>query len=549
MDQPRTAKAPSRNAPLPLALLLLGLSTVFFFGNDRGHFYRPGHHNATTANTMGIVANLSPEHTFLGFFYRTVDDDNTPTYRLYNRFPIGGYGLIKLATWPVGDSLSARLWAARLFMLAFFVGAAVLAYLSLSRLVADQWIALTATLLTFASYYCLYYNDAVNPEVSMSLFGVLLTFHGMVIFEHEGRFRQLPIKGCVALLLGWHVYALLLPFIALRLGSELIRLPLCAGLRYLSPLSNRYLMLGGVCLLFGGAILAFNLINESQYLVLNAEKTQMENPTIESILRRVGVDDADFYATYAATAWPSFLKRQFLSIARMSLPYALSGYAQALGESAQGPLKLLAIVLGITASGALLIGLRLVRHKILLATLVLYGFCWGLSMRYHTAFHDFESVHYIGIPLVLFSLVLLFIRKRWGDRVVVGLAVAALVVFGLSSVEMSRVGNDAQAAALQKTLLSDFAAIRAQIPPDGRVFVPISSSWKADSTFAGVRRALSYYLAERIIIYNEPLGRRRFANWGIASQRGETDGLLTPGNRLRFLYDRDALRTPRNGRE
>ena len=45
----------------------------------------------------------------------------------------------------------------------------------------------------------------INPETVMDLFGVMLTFHGMVVFVQEDRFRQLLGKVCAALLLGWHV--------------------------------------------------------------------------------------------------------------------------------------------------------------------------------------------------------------------------------------------------------------------------------------------------------------------------------------------------------
>ncbi len=107
--------------------------------------------------------------------------------------------------------------------LLFFAGSAVLACLSLCRLTTDRWIALIASLLAFSSYYLLYYNDMIATENGLSLFGVLLTFHGMVLFAQEGRFRQLLVKACAALLLGWHVYALLLPFIVLGMASELNR--------------------------------------------------------------------------------------------------------------------------------------------------------------------------------------------------------------------------------------------------------------------------------------------------------------------------------------
>ena len=51
----------------------------------------------------------------------------------------------------------------------------------------------------------------------------MLVFHGMAIFVQEGRFRQLLVKSCVALLLGWHVYAFLLPFIIFGMAAELLQ--------------------------------------------------------------------------------------------------------------------------------------------------------------------------------------------------------------------------------------------------------------------------------------------------------------------------------------
>ena len=249
---------------LPLLLLLLALATVFLFGNDREQFYRPGLHNMASAEHLAVAVNLSPEHNFLMFHHQTLDEDGTPSYAPYNRFPIGGYALIKLATLPFKNDLSAQIHAARMVLLLFFAGSAVLAYLSLCRLTADRRIALTASLLAFSSYYLLYYNDTLDPENSLSLFGVLLTFHGMVLFVWEGRLRQLLIKACAALLLGWHVYALLLPFIVLGMASELHRVrrlsvpPSLAGqIKHCvaALLCSRYLTLSVVTLLFGVAVL------------------------------------------------------------------------------------------------------------------------------------------------------------------------------------------------------------------------------------------------------------------------------------------------------
>ena len=210
-------------AALPLLLLLLTLSTVFPFGGERGYFYRPWTHTNNTADHLAVAANRSPAHNFLGFYRQTLDAAGAPTYDVYNRFPIGGSLLTKLAILPFGDDSSAQLYAARLLMLLFFTATAVLAYLSLARLTTHRWMALTATLLAFSSPYCLYYNDMVATLVWPDLFGLFLVFHGMVTFVQEGRFRQLLVKTCLALLLGWHVYALLLPFVVLGLAGALVQ--------------------------------------------------------------------------------------------------------------------------------------------------------------------------------------------------------------------------------------------------------------------------------------------------------------------------------------
>ncbi len=211
---------------LPLLLLLLALATVFLFGGDREQFYRSGahgngNHNYTSSQNMAVAANLSPDHGFLMFIRRQIAAGTT-SYVPYSRFPIGSYVLVKLAILPFPDDMAAQTYAARLVMLSFFAAAAVLAYLAFARLLANRWIALTATLLAFSSYNCLYYSDMVSPEVA-ALFGLWLAFHGMVVFVQDGRFRQLLVKACAAILLGWHVVPAILLFAGLGMAKELLQ--------------------------------------------------------------------------------------------------------------------------------------------------------------------------------------------------------------------------------------------------------------------------------------------------------------------------------------
>ena len=237
-------------------------------------------------------------------------------------------------TLPFSDDLSAQIYAARMLMLLFFAAAVVLAYQALSRLTPDRWIALTATLLAFSSPYCLYYSDMINPETVMDLFGVMLTFHGMVVFVQEDRFRQLLGKACAALLLGWHVFALLLTFIILGMATELARafsrlnrvnVEPVAALRPPFALAGRYLTLGVVPLLFGSSLLALNFTNE--YFALNGNQSWTDLPSFQSMLARTG-QNPDYNALHAdVLAWPFFLERLFSHIGSgISIPFSLLGY-------------------------------------------------------------------------------------------------------------------------------------------------------------------------------------------------------------------------------
>ena len=538
---------------LPPALLLLALSSVFVFGSDqRGYFarsfsYGEGAHDEISAKNMAIVENLSIEHHFVMFERQILDAYGESVLLVYNRFPIGSYALIKLATLPFGDDLSAKIYAAKTLMLLFFAAAALMAYLVLLRITASRWIALTATLLAFSSPFCLYYGDAITSEAIVDIFGMLLVFHGMAVFEQEGRFRQLAVKTCAALLLGWHVYALLLPFIAFGLMRELVRArsdvstppPVLCQLKRaaLSLLRSRYLALGVIALAFGISMLAINFTNE--YFALNRETPLTELPSIRSMLIRIsGVD-----ITYTGRApndpslsWPVFLERQFHRVGAQFLPYAFS--PAFVDHDHRSAMLRLFVMLGIAASAASLIGLLFVRrHKILLASLAISGFCWALPMRDSTSapFHHFEGLFYIGVALTLFTIILLGLRRFAGERLIAALSVAALLIFAFSALRMSQLDNPIQTVELQEAAVADFEVIRSTT--EGKSIL-INSMPR----FLSRRHVVHYYLSGRPTQYGYETGSADERPFDFIVTGARADGLasLTPQNRMMFLYEWNA---------
>ena len=557
----RPAIPPPRriNAAIPLLLLLLALSTVYLFGNDWGHFRRhlPSH-DGDSAKNLALAENLSPNHNFRLFLRLYPGPDGAPAYEMYSRFPIGSYALIKLAIAPFGDHLSAQLHAARILMLLMFAAAAALAYQSLRRITARPAIALTATLLAFSSYYILFYNDMIANEIIMDLFAVMLVFHGMTVFIQEKRFPQLLIKTAIAILLGWHVYALLLPFIALGLTAELIRAakhpqpPTAtpARLRYIAKkfLTSRYLALGIAAALFGLAVLTFNLANE--YTAHDGNVPLRQLPSAQSILKRIGQDPQYNAAQIDALEWRRFLPGQFRRIGRMTLPYALTAHTDGLhGFHPPGQIPLPYLPIGLAALAACLAGLLLTpRHRLLLATLALSGIAWAILVRHNTAVHNYESVFYIGIPLTLFTLILCQAQQQWSRRRIpqcarpltaaqqwsrrriprcarpltaaqqwsrrhipqcarplTTAAVIALLTFTLSAYQMSRTDAQTQTPETQAALMSDFQTIR-QLTRNHTVYIPAAElapvlSWQGAPTIPPPADPRTYPITQSLLNY------------------------------------------------
>ena len=531
-DGPRPSRGGTRLAAslLPALLLLLGLSSVFLSRHDRGSFYRNWRHNELTANHLLVAANRSPAHNFLGFYRHTLNADGTPTFEVYNRFPLGSSLLIKSAISLVADDPSSQIFAARVLMLILFVGTAGLAYLCLCRLTSHRWVALGATSLAFSSGNLLYYSDAVSAETGTALFGVMLTFHGMVVFVQEGRFRQLLGKTCGALLLGWHVYALLLPFVVWGLACEIADTLSRRARLDGTLLRSRYAALGATAVMFGLIVLSFNFISE--YRALSGETGVADLPSYRSMLRRLGWDE-----TYAASqaryvAWPRLLRHQFHRLGNTSSPFVLSSYGDLLGVF-RDRLRMVDIITGIGISCVCLVGLMFVRYKILWAALMLSGLCWAiLIMPYTAIFNEHATVFYVGIPLFFYSLALLGVRRLSDGRLVVGLSVAALLIFVLSSFKMAQVGYDAEAAKFQKETLSDFTVIR-RLTTGKVVFFP-DKQYPPAFFYAGIPR---YYLAGSIILFSGDRPNLTFADFVVLPERQAGTALLTPDNARFFLYD------------
>ena len=561
---------------LPLAVLIIALASVFALGGDRGYFYPSREfHNEISAKNLAIAENISPKHGFRLTPRIWRDEDGGFEYALYGRFPVGGYALIKLAILPFEGDLAAKLLSARVLMLLMFCGAAIFAYLALARIAVDRWIALAAVLLSFSSLYALYFADSVAGETAMDMFGVTLVFHGMVVFIQEGRFRQLLIKTCAALLLGWHVYALIMPFALWGFGGEafaLIRSALAGGggvraaarAAFPALARSRFIALAAAAILFGCALLAINFANE--YAAYGGSRSLRDLPSVDSMTMRLGLTDSH----KLGPGWTpgDFSMRQLHRAGVASAPYAAAGFpdydAPLMGPSPPSPAW---AAWGFAAAvAALAAALALVprRFRLPMACLVLMGFCWALAARgsAYSGIHSLEGMFFVGLPLALWVGALIGARRllgaRLGGALAIGIAALAAPIFALSTLQAARVGTDEYAAKHMKEVMADMDAIR-EIASEKDVVLS-SDAWNGTNYYGFSGRLAEYYLAGSYLWEGAGLDLRgEDALWtrvwrdtppratargyrGVAgseyavSRRRDERLSLTPGNRHLFLY-------------
>lgn len=534
-------------------VLLTALSSVFYFGHERGRFYRPHTHNSISAQTMAVATNLAAEHRFLLFYARHKDNDGNVVYEVYNRYPFGTYLAVRLVSLPFADDPAAQLWAARLLMLLFFAGAACFAHLALCRITGNPEIALIATLLTFSSFYFLYYADFVATDVA-GLFGVMMTFHAMVKFRERGGLRPLCAKTAVAIALDWHVMALVLMFVVFGIGAALFerRSRLAGPSLAVAIWRNRQLRYGAFAACVCAAIMALQLANE--YAAFGGRTPFLSLPTIESYTRRLLIDEA--YLGHQSVEWRHFLQHQLQRFGGLALPFVAALNLDVVWLSWDRCCHYILrrsdyglVLLCLSCIGVLIVTAK---HRLALAALVASGWCWALILRGGVAFHDFEILFMVGAPLAFYASIgtvvrLLIPRPTF---VLLGLGLASAAVFACSTHAMAKVGHltadpfgvVASGSDFHDLTMSDVASIR-KLTPEG------SSICLSDDLKGHIRAhrdsVVKFFFARRVVtISRERSCFRRDDDYSISLARVDgSPALLTPSNRLIFLYRGTPLET------
>ncbi len=552
-DWARREFARRKAAAAPLALLLLAFGGMFLPAWQGGRFARPVSDDPVAAGTLARAANLNAEHYFVRFSHRTLEADGAVAYHLDGRGAPGGDLALRAVTGHFPRDPAAQRTAARVLMALFFFGAALLAYLSLARLLERRSLALAAVLLVF-SWFWTGSGEVVAAEGPPALFGVFLAFHGLVVFSQEGRLRPALFRCGAATAFSFAAPALMLVFLGMsalvsaleqrrQRGREREGPAPATGLRRgFDHRPDRPLpALAGCCLAFAAALWGLDALNTRALL---AGEGARAGAAVAGSSLLAGPEDA-------GSAFPG---GGFPGVGSVFVPGVPGGEAGSVGGGA-------AFVLGLLLTLAGVLGAARSRWRVPFLALALLGFLPGFAAGGAAAPEVASSAH-LGLVLVVVSLGLGTLRRlrgEWPGRVAAGAAVGIALLLGYRGADAR---PDPGAVAREARIGEDFERIRRALqrrgagaavfvpedpfrslldspgdpgsPSEAAVFVP-EDPFRGEE-FAG-GRAIAWRLAGFVLAGER---NRAAAEYLLEAEPGTRPGLLTAGTREVFLHHRAA---------
>jgi hypothetical protein len=261
-----------------------------------------------------------------------------------------------------------------------------------------------------------------------------------------------------------------------------------------------------IAVVWGASLLSYNILIEAKRRNIPV----METSILHSAGQRLSLNE-EFNQQYAKIIdWGDFLKGQVNRIIKWSFP---------INKINLGFVGNLALLAGMFVFMGWFVRGQPMEKRIVFLLLMVSGFAWLIPLRNLSAFHDYTTMYYIGIPLVLFTV--LFVRLNPSREASHYLAVIALVVY-LSGLALLRDWHESRAGDASQVSY-DFNRIVANIEGTG------NNIYMANDIPNGPY-APRFYLSDQ---YLAPLS---LADYVISNDREFLPNNLTPDNVDFFLF-------------
>ncbi|HUT43135.1 MAG TPA: hypothetical protein VMW95_02270 [Desulfobacterales bacterium] len=442
------------------------------------------------------------EYSGLMFTQYIIREDNSIEYDAYNRFPLFPFLLTGAATKIGGSNLALQLYLARQVMNLFLLLALLFAYMTLDRLLQHPLLSVSVVLMTFSSHFILYYHDLVFNDIPALLGCTVVLF--LIVKSRDGiRLWQAALLAIIAISTGWQAFSVLVVWFLTDLIHVLLNRRK-ERFRFRIFVRKPSFVALAVGIAWGVTVLGLQLLNEWSHVGGSFAKI----PSMLSLLKRTGLGGYDRLSSLPGADWGNFLltqaRRIWLMILPFDVPYSIPISGIIKDIFTQGSVavnrhindwRIAAALVGLSGLFLALlvrVGVSIRRSLIdwrIAAVLGLSGLVWALSMRRFVAFHDFQSIFYIGLPLILYLVLFLQSKMLRNAVIATALAIGTTLLFAFCAYQ------DGIAKSLERIAheprFKEFQVITEQLPSGVTVFVD------GDHRMMGMAfRELDFYLID-----------------------------------------------------
>lgn len=467
---------------------------------------QPKHHGWVSANTLAIISKATPENYFVGYALAFRDDENKPHYEYFDRYPVF-FSAVFNRVLTLAGNLAEKFYLAKQVMNLIFLATLVVAFLISEKLTGNRVLSLAVVLLAFSNPYLLWYKDMVHFD-QPALFGFLLLIYAIALYRLDG--RKMPVYVCTLVAIGlgrgYASYSILF----LWLGLEALLILRTPGVtlkdRAKRIMRHPSFISTVLAVAWGASLLSYNIVAESA----KRDVSILQTSILRSARYRLSLNPEFNLENEGVINWRIFAESQVNRIVQWTFPARGINFG-VLGNSL--------VVVGILLVVGILIWRQPTEKRIIYLLLVLSGFGWLIPLRNLSAFHDYTAMYYIGIPLVFFLSLFVFLRPSL--RLSYFLAVLALAVY-LTNIGQVKVWHEKRAGKAD-TYTYDFVRILEKIDEPGKsINMPEQIPYGPFTP--------GFYLSEHY------LTSRENADYVVTRNKKYAADTLTPENEIIFLF-------------
>ncbi|MEK7327971.1 MAG: hypothetical protein AAB217_22220 [Chloroflexota bacterium] len=445
------------NRVLPALLLCFAAVSVFVFQSYTTGFDE-GHHGFLSSHGMALAKSLFADGRLLMFIQRSVQEDGQIVVEPYNRFPLFPFLITGSAIRMFEPNLALQVYVARQVMNLFLALSMVVCFRMISELTQNAFLGVAIALIVFSSSPILYYGDMIFNDTP-ALFGFLLALF-LVARSQTSR----PPAGLLVLFpvlsvwMGWQPYTVFATWFLVDTLSWLGTNKWSPG-NYRSVLARPSVMALAVAVTAGVAIMALQLIYE--WAVVGGPLVEI--PSIQSIIFRLGLAPTQSYEQYSDILdWGNFSRVQVRNALAMAVPFA---GVLPFDLACTPCLLTMTLVGGLLLAGSVTRWKERIRSYTVLLVFTLSGVLWAVLMKDFVAFHNFQSIYYIGLSITLFTLLSSYLNSS-AARII---AVVVCLLFILNVRNINAIKQSAAQRANPVT--QEFQAIYDKLEEGSAVYV------------------------------------------------------------------------------